>query len=125
MLIKVIGSEVFDALPEREKVITFGIIFAGCMCHKDLTTFKYASLALQGIWIKAIFDSNTEQWTIELDVDNAPVLLANKANADIIRLAENPDDAAVQKALDSSVRGGVKAASLMGMLFPNSNNALP
>lgn len=50
-----------------------------------------------------------------------PVLLANKANAATICLSDNPDSAAVQKAIESSSQGGVKLATLCGMLFRNKN----
>jgi len=51
-----------------------------------------------------------------------PVLLANKANSATIRLGTDSDSAAVQEAIDSSTRGGIKAASLAGSLFNHSDN---
>ena len=55
--------------------------------------------------------------TWELKGRPPPVLLANKANDAVIRLGEEADSAAVQRAVDSSSRGGVKLASLAGALF--------
>lgn len=53
--------------------------------------------------------------------EDSSILLANKANATTICLLDNPDSAAVQKAVESSSCGGTKLASLCGMLFQNKN----
>lgn len=50
-----------------------------------------------------------------------PSLLPNKANASTIRLSDNPDSAALKKAVDSSAGGGIKLNSLMGNLLRHKN----
>ena len=79
------------------------LLFAGCCRHKDLNAFKYGVQRMMNTW--------------ELKERPPPVLLANKANDAVIRLGEEADSAAVQRAVDSSSRGGVKLASLAGALF--------
>ena len=74
------------------------------MCHKDLNVYKYGDVSLMAMW-----------------EEDGPVLLANKANAATIRLSNNSDSAAVQKAVEASSRGGTKLANLCGMLFRNKN----
>ena len=72
-----------------------------------MNAFKYGVLKMSLGW--------------EVRKHTPPVLLANKANATTIRLGD-ADSAAVQQAVDSSSRGGVKAASLAGTLFNHSDD---
>jgi hypothetical protein len=53
-----------------------------------------------------------------------PVLLANKDNAAVLEQANDSDDftSAEQRAYDVSSGGGIKLASLAGMLFNNKND---
>ncbi|KAJ7456357.1 hypothetical protein B0H11DRAFT_2244041 [Mycena galericulata] len=45
------------------------------------------------------------------------LLLANKANSAIIDVSKDPDDTALQKAMEASARGGVKLLELIGALL--------
>ncbi|CAA7269364.1 unnamed protein product [Cyclocybe aegerita] len=76
---------------------------SGCGGHKDLNAFKYGVVRMNITW--------------ELKKRPPPVLLANKANDAVIQLGQEADSAAIQHAVDSSTRGGVKLASLAGSLF--------
>ena len=95
-------------LPEQERELLLEITFSGCCGHKDLNAFKYGIAKL------------TKGWE-ERNV-TPPILLANKANSATIRLGTDSDSAAVQEAIDSSSRGGIKAASLAGALFNHSDD---
>ncbi|KAJ7210374.1 hypothetical protein GGX14DRAFT_625342 [Mycena pura] len=101
-----LGDTAFNALSAEDQRRTGDILFAGCMCHKDLNTFKYAVNAVEAMW----------------DKNSGPVLLANKANDAVIRLSKDPNSAAVQNALESSTRGALKLVSLAAMTFRNSND---
>jgi hypothetical protein len=98
-----LGKVVLDALGVDERKRLVGLLFAGCCGHKDLNAFKYGIMRMNLTW--------------ETAERPPPVLLANKANDAVIRLGEEADSAAVQRAVDSSSRGGVKLASLAGALF--------
>jgi hypothetical protein len=104
---KILGQAVLDALPNQQRELLLAITFSGCCGHKDLNAFKYGVLKMSLGW--------------EARKHTPPVLLANKANATTIRLGD-ADSAAVQQAVDSSSRGGVKAASLAGALFNHSDD---
>ncbi len=84
-------------LHKHEQTVTTAILFGGCMYHENLNTFKYAVAALMMMQSK----------------DVAPVLLANKTNVATIHLSDNPDSAAVQKAIDSSSYSGIKHGRLL------------
>ncbi|KAJ7198293.1 hypothetical protein GGX14DRAFT_666455, partial [Mycena pura] len=101
-----LGDTAFNALSAEDQRRTGDILFAGCMCHKDLNAFKYAVNAVEAMW----------------DKNSGPVLLANKANDAVIRLSKDPNSAAVQNALESSTRGALKLVSLAAMTFRNSND---
>ncbi|KAF8803000.1 hypothetical protein BYT27DRAFT_7244470 [Phlegmacium glaucopus] len=98
-----LGKTVLDALQGDERKSLVSLLFAGCCGHKDLNAFKYGVQKMMATW--------------ELKGRPPPVLLANKANDAVIRLGEEADTAAVQRAVDSSSQGGVKLASLAGALF--------
>nr|GAT44864.1 predicted protein [Mycena chlorophos] len=106
ILVRKLGQDEFDKLSDDEKTAASGILFAGCMCHKDLNCFKYAATAL------------AESWS----ADEQPVILANKANDSTIQLSENPNSAAVRKAIESSGRGIVKLNELMAAMMRNKNH---
>ncbi|KAJ7067552.1 hypothetical protein C8F01DRAFT_980134 [Mycena amicta] len=105
IVVRELGEDAFNALPEDEQHRIADILFAGCMCHKDLNVFKYAVDFLEKMWPK----------------NNGPVMLANKANDAVIRLSDDPNSAAVQNAVESSSRGAVKLVELAAMTFRNSN----
>ncbi|PPQ90650.1 hypothetical protein CVT25_006633 [Psilocybe cyanescens] len=103
LLERKLGKAVLDALGEDEQKCLVGLLFAGCGGNKDLNSFKYGVLKMNRTW--------------ETAGRPPPVLLANKANDTVIQLGEEADSAAVQRAVDSSSRGGVKLVSLAGALF--------
>nr|GAT46804.1 predicted protein [Mycena chlorophos] len=105
LAIQRIGDTVLKQLPEDQQRDA-DILFAGCMCHKDLNAFKYAVDALEAMWPR----------------DDRPALLANKANDAVIRLSEDPSSAAVQNALESSTCGAMKLVALSAMTFRNAND---
>ncbi|KAF7321165.1 hypothetical protein HMN09_00204700 [Mycena chlorophos] len=105
LAIQRIGETTLRQLPESEQRDA-DILFAGCMCHKDLNAFKYAIDALEAMWPR----------------DDRPALLANKANDAVIRLSEDPSSAAVQNALESSTCGAMKLVALSAMTFRNAND---
>ncbi|RDB18250.1 hypothetical protein Hypma_000601 [Hypsizygus marmoreus] len=98
-----LGSEIFNKMTSVQQGLVYLWVFGGCCGHKDLNAFRYGVVKMTAGW--------------ELWKRPAPVLLANKANDAVIRLGENADSAAVQRAVDSSTRGGVKLGSLSGALF--------
>ncbi|KAF7304432.1 hypothetical protein HMN09_00845400 [Mycena chlorophos] len=107
LAIQRVGDAALKQLPEDEQRDA-DILFAGCMCHKDLNAFKYAVEALEAMWPR----------------DDRPALLANKANDAVIRLSEDPSSAAVQNALESSTCGAMKLVALSAMTTSwNSTNA--
>ncbi|KAJ7054869.1 hypothetical protein C8F01DRAFT_1322340 [Mycena amicta] len=106
ILVQRLGDVAFDKLSEEQQRKIADIIFAGCMCHKDLNAFGYAVEELEAMWPK----------------NDGPALLANKANDATIRLSQDPNSAALQKALESSTRGAMKLVELCAMVFRNSND---
>nr|GAT45235.1 predicted protein [Mycena chlorophos] len=104
LAIQRVGDAALKQLPEEQQRDA-DILFVGCMCHKDLNAFKYAVECLEAMWPK----------------NDGPELLANKANDAVIRLSKDRSSEAVQQALESSTRGGMKLVSLSAMTFRNSN----
>ncbi|PPQ84189.1 hypothetical protein CVT26_012756 [Gymnopilus dilepis] len=104
---KIVGQTVLDSMSDHDREVLLAITFAGCCAHKDMNAFKYGTTKLERGW--------------EERNKTPPVLLANKANAATIRLG-NADSAAVQQAIDSSSRGGVKLVSLAAALFNHSDD---
>ncbi|KAJ7058635.1 hypothetical protein C8F01DRAFT_1255784 [Mycena amicta] len=105
IVVRQLGEEAFNALPEDEQCRIADILFAGCMCHKDLNIFGYAVDFLEKMWPK----------------NDGPVLLANKANDSAIRLADDPNSAAVKNTIKLSSRGAIKLIELAAMTFRNKN----
>ena len=62
-------------------------------------------------------------WWTENDV-TPPILLANRDNAAVLNNLDSLDDLtpAEQHALESTTRGGVKAASLAGAIFNHKDD---
>ncbi|KAJ7049315.1 hypothetical protein C8F01DRAFT_1093502 [Mycena amicta] len=106
IVVRQLGEEAFNALPEDEQRRLTDILFAGCMCHKDLNVFQYAVEFLEKMW----------------PPDDGPAMLANKANDAVIRLSDDPNTPAVRNALESSSRGAVKLIELCAMIFRNKND---
>ncbi|KAJ7442078.1 hypothetical protein B0H11DRAFT_2251704 [Mycena galericulata] len=98
-----IGTQKFDSMTDAEQRNACTHIFGGCCCHKDLNVVRYGVFRMQRAYLK--YDLTP------------PVLLANKANSAVIALTKDPDDAALQNAIDSSSRGAIKLLSLLGSLL--------
>ncbi|KAJ7829469.1 hypothetical protein B0H13DRAFT_1655732, partial [Mycena leptocephala] len=113
-IVTVLGKEAYDALcPEDRRRLDL-FIWGGCCMHKDLNSFKGGNNEMMLEWKK-------------LGVPG-PVLLANKANAAVLRHVFDrtfPSDAALTedefKAFEASTRGGVKACALAGAIFNNKD----
>ncbi|KAJ7681007.1 hypothetical protein DFH06DRAFT_1078008 [Mycena polygramma] len=100
-----IGEEKFESLPESEQCDVCTHVFGGCCCHKDLNVVRYGVAEMQRLYSLDKFIP-------------APVLLANKANAATINLsAGDPDNPALQNAIDSSASGAIKLLQLIGALL--------
>lgn len=93
-----LGSRIYAGLPSDEKRSIDLFCWAGCSMHKELNSLKGGNSAMM-------------KWWTENSI-SPPVLFANKDNHATIQLSEiaSGSAAAVQRALESSSRGGVKAA---------------
>jgi hypothetical protein len=105
-----LGSEAYSHLPEDEKHKAEFFVWVGCAMHKDLNCVKAGNTEMMAWW-----DQN------EI---SGPILLANKDNAAVLDQVDDEDDytATEQRAHDVSSGGGVKLASLAGMIFNNKND---
>jgi hypothetical protein len=105
-----LGHEAYANLSDDEKHKADFFIWVGCAMHKDLNCVKGGNEEMSAWW-----DENDVQ---------GPVLLANKDNAAVLEQAEDAEDytAAEQRAYSASSGGGVKLASLAGMIFNNKND---
>ena len=127
-----LGKEALAAEHDRWKLMLF--IWAGCSMHKELNSVKCANKKMMGWWKEHGIPG--------------PILLANRDNAATLRdlVEELPDDAnigtyadisvamgitdatpptkAQQRALDVSMAGGVKAASISGAIFNHKNDKM-
>ncbi|EIW76785.1 hypothetical protein CONPUDRAFT_21718, partial [Coniophora puteana RWD-64-598 SS2] len=105
-----LGTEIHNSLSPEEKRSVDLFFWAGCSMHKELNSVKGGNSAMMLWW-----DENKA---------TPPILLANKDNAAAIKLAETASaaSASVQRALDLSSRGGVKATSLAGAIFNHRDN---
>ncbi|GBE89365.1 hypothetical protein SCP_1600260 [Sparassis crispa] len=108
LLERQLGDISFNELPSTQQRLIDLFIFGGCCGHKNLNAFKYGVVAMGMKWEN-----------MELP---PPVLLANKANDAVIKLGQNADSAAVQRAMDSSAHGGIKLTALAGALFRHKND---
>ena len=107
-----LGHEAYSHLPEDEKCRVDFFIWVGCAMHKDLNCVKGGNAEMTAWW-----DENHV---------TDPVLLANKDNTAVLEQADDSDDftSAEQRAYDVSSGGGIKLASLAGMLFNNKNDKI-
>ncbi|KAJ6454999.1 hypothetical protein C8R45DRAFT_770416, partial [Mycena sanguinolenta] len=113
-IVSVLGKEAYDALPPEDRRTLDLFIWGGCCMHKDLNSFRGGNAEMMEEWPKV----------------NAtpPVLLANKANAAILRNVLDPtlsQNAILTedefRAFEASTRGGVKACALAGAIFNNKD----
>ena len=106
-----LGKEHYDTLSDDEKRILKLFIWAGCGCHKDLNTVRGGNSAMMAWWK----DNNV----------TAPVLLANRDNAAILKgLSKGSDTptSAQEHAFQMTSRGGVKTTQLAGDILNNKND---
>jgi len=105
-----LGHDAYANLPNEEKQKFDLFVRTGCAMHKDLNCFKGGSAAMA-------------DWWSENSVAG-PILLANKDNAAVLEQADDAEEygAVEQRAHDVSSGGGVKLASLAGMIFNNKND---
>jgi hypothetical protein len=105
-----IGAEMYSQLEETEKQKVDLFVWTGCAMHKDLNCVKGGNEAMMKWW--------------EMNNIQGPILLANRDNAAVIQQAENIEEPTVaeQRALESSKCGGVKLASLAGLLFNHKDD---
>lgn len=108
--IRDLGEKVYSAMdpkdPRRRKIDIF--IWAGCMMHKDLNAFKYATVAMHQYW--------------EVAELTPPILLMNKDNASAAGGKENvdgPTTDAAKQAVASSDGGAIRGISLFGLALNN------
>jgi hypothetical protein len=80
--------------------------------HRDLNCVKGGNAEMTTWW-----DENNV---------TGPILLANKDNAAVLKQADDSDDftSAEQRAYDVLSGGGIKLASLAGMLYNNKNDKI-
>ncbi|KAA1479912.1 hypothetical protein DENSPDRAFT_789674 [Dentipellis sp. KUC8613] len=102
-----LGKTIFEELPGSERRARMLFIRGGCCMHKDLNAVKGGNEAMQAAWSSL--------------ATAAPILLANKANANAIQRSE-PGTSAAAHAISSSSRGGVKLGSLAGAIFNNKDD---
>ncbi|KAJ7429344.1 hypothetical protein B0H11DRAFT_1768396 [Mycena galericulata] len=99
-----IGDEKFDSLTPTQQCNACTHVFGGCCCHKDLNVVQYGVSEMQTVY--SIYDLPP------------PILLANKAHSATINLsAGDPDNPALQNAIDSSSSGAIKLLQLIGALL--------
>jgi hypothetical protein len=114
-IVNEIGKEQFDRLPAADQRRLTLFIWCGCCMHKDLNTFKAGCMQLAEVWD-------------ELKVPR-PCLLANKANAQILRDIIDPGADTTQPmtddqiaAFESTSRGGVKFLQIAAAIFANKDD---
>lgn len=105
-----LGKQAHAGLPDDIRRAMDFFIRAGCCMHKDLNSVKGGVKAMVA-------------WYQEHNKP-PPILLANKDNDVTLRNMGStsiPRTAVEQHALDNTFRGGIKAASIAGAIFNNSN----
>jgi hypothetical protein len=105
-----LGKESFDKLSDDEKRTLKLFIWAGCGCHKDLNTVRGGNASMMAWWK----ENNIP----------GPILLANRDNAAVINEESAGDEItpAMERALQKTTRGGIKAAQLAGEILNNKND---
>ena len=103
-IIKEVGKQVFDKLPEDEQRKLTSFIRTGCCMHKDLNCVKGGDKVMQEMW------KNLNK--------TPPILLANKDNAAVLahRPGTSDPSAAEIRAVEVSKRGGSHATTLGGII---------
>ena len=105
-----LGKESFEKLSDDEKRTLKLFIWVGCGCHKDLNTVRGGNASMMAWWK----ENNIP----------GPILLANKDNAAVLNADSTGDEItpAMERALQMTTRGGIKAAQLAGEILNNKND---
>ena len=105
-----LGEDKYAAMSEEEKRDLDFFVWAGCGCHKNLNSVSGGNTPMMA-------------WWAENDV-TPPILLANRDNAAVLNNLDSLDDLTPgeQHALESTTRGGVKAAGLAGAIFNHKDD---
>jgi hypothetical protein len=105
-----LGEDKYAEMSEEEQRDLDFFVWTGCGCHKNLNSVSGGNTPMMA-------------WWAENDV-TPPILLANRDNAAVLNNLDSLDDLtpAEQHALESTTRGGVKAASLAGAIFNHKDD---
>ena len=108
-IIREVGKEVFEKLPEDHQRRLTSFVRTGCCMHKDLNCVKGGDKIMQGMWTK--------------EKKTPPILLANKDNAAVLanRTESSTPTHAEIRAEEVSKRGGSHATTLGGMICRNKD----
>jgi len=100
-----LGEDKYAEMSEEERRDLDFFVWTGCGCHKNLNSVSGGNTSMMAWWA----ENNI----------TPPILLANRDNAAVLNNLDSLDDLtpAEQHALESTTRGGVKAASLAGAIF--------
>ena len=113
-MVQKLGRGAFELLDHHEKCLLRLFIWAGCGCHKDLSTVRSGYTAM-------------EKWWKEHGVQG-PVILANQDNDTVL---EERDQAiacrdevtpAQDQALNRSTCGAIKTAQIAGAIFNHKDD---
>ena len=105
-----LGEDKYAEMSEEEGRDLDFFVWTGCGCHKNLNSVSGGNTPMM-------------TWWTENDV-TPPILLANRDNAAVLNNLDSLDDLTPpeQHALESTTRGGVKAASLAGAIFNHKDD---
>ncbi|EDR08997.1 uncharacterized protein LACBIDRAFT_296659 [Laccaria bicolor S238N-H82] len=108
-IIREVGKQVFEKLPEDHQRCLTSFIRTGCCMHKDLNCVKWGDKAVQGMW--------------EKENKTPPILLANKDNAAVLagRTESSTQTNAEIRAEEVSKHGGSHTTALGGMICRNKD----
>lgn len=108
-IVREVGRQVFEGLPEKDKARFMRFIRTGCCMHKDLNTVKGADKAMQEFWKE--------------EGKTPPILLANKDNTAVLERCENSSEpsSAEKRAAEVSKRGASHATMLGGLICRNKD----
>ena len=108
-IIKEVGKQVFEKLPQDEQRKLTSFVRTGCCMHKDLNCVKGGDKAMQEMW------KNLNK--------TPPILLANKDNAAVLAHQSGTSDPSTAEisAEEVSKRGGSHATTLRGMICRNKD----
>jgi hypothetical protein len=105
-----LGEDKYAEMSEEEQHDLDFFVWTGCGCHKNLNSVSGGNAPMMAWWAE--------------NGVTPPILLANRDNAAVLNNLDSPDDLtpAEQHALESTTRGGVKAASLAGAIFNHKDD---